>query len=191
MTTLTIIALFINTLALLVVIYQTRLTKSSLLATKESVDDAKRKRQLEILPKFNWVIQVKVDLEGWRENLQKAQRQLQNAVKEKDQNIFKVLAASKLKGPKDLGLNRFAYDNMPSWLREIWMAGAQYYYDAMSSLPYVWRKDEPDYNFANSWIEKKGTALQSISTLLGLLEDMIPTVMLNAPASLSDEDFLK
>ena len=66
----TLVAVFINTIALIVVIYQTRIAKQSLTTTKKSIDDAKIQRQLETLPKFTWVIEVQVQLEHWKKDLQ-------------------------------------------------------------------------------------------------------------------------
>lgn len=61
----TLVALLINTIALIVVIWQTCITKRSAILTKKSIDDAKTQRQLEVLPKLGWIIQVRVDLESW------------------------------------------------------------------------------------------------------------------------------
>ena len=81
---------------------------------------------------------------------------------------------------------------MPSWLRELWMSGAQYYYDAIAPLPYVYKDGKPNYNYAQSWIEERSEdSLRAISKLLEYLKDMVPPVILNTPASLSDKDFLR
>jgi len=131
----TLVALFINTIALIVVIYQTRIAKQSLTATKKSIDDAKTQRQLETLPKFTWVIKVQVQLEHWKKDLQEKKGLLQKGVDKKDDEMFQKASDTRIKSPKNLSLNRFLYDNMPAWLRELWMSGAQYYYDAIAPLP--------------------------------------------------------
>lgn len=185
-------ALLINTIALIVVIYQTRIARRSLTVTKKSIDDAKTQRQLEILPKFAWVIGVQVQLEHWKEDLQKKKDMLQKGVDKKDEDMFKKASDARIKSPKDLSLDRFLYDNMPSWLRELWMSGAQHYYNAIAPLPYVYKDATPDYSYAQIWIkERSEDSLRAISKLLEYLEDMIPPVILNTPASLSDKDFLK
>lgn len=190
--TATIIALIVNTFALLFVIYQIWLAKQSLNATRKSVDDAKTERQLEILPKFTWVIQVQVNLEGWKGDLHEKQEKLQLSLSKKDENILKELSNTSIKSSKDLKLNRFLYENMPSYLREIWMSGAQYYYNAMASMPYLWREDGgPQYSLAGSLKNRCIESENAIDILLGYIKDMVPPVILETPASLSDEDFLR
>ena len=188
----TLVAVFINTIALIVVIYQTRIAKQSLTATKKSIDDAKTQRQLETLPKFTWVIEVQVQLEHWKKDLQEKKNLLQKGVGEKNNEMFKEASDTRIKSPKDLSLNRFLYDNMPAWLRELWMSGAQYYYDAIAPLPYVYKDDRANYSYAESWIKERcEDSLQAISKLLEYLEDMVPSVILNTLASLSDKNFLR
>lgn len=187
----TLVALFINTIALIVVIYQTRIAKQSLTTTKKSIDDAKTQRQLEILPKSTWVIEVQVQLEYWKKDLKEKRDLLQKGVDEKNDEMFQKASDTRIKSPKDLSLNKFLYDNMPAYLRELWMSGAQYYYNAIAPLPYVYKDENPNYSYAESWIKERGEdSLQAISKLLEYLKDMIPSVILNTPASLSDEDFL-
>lgn len=188
----TLTALIINTIALIVVIYQTRIAKRSLTITKKSIDDAKTQRQLEILPKFTWVIEVQVKLESWKKDLQERKNILLKGVDKKNAEMVKKASDTRIKSPKDLSLNKFLYDNMPSWLRELWMSGAQYYYDAIAPLPYVYKDEKPNYDYAQSWLnERSEDSLQAISKLLEYLEDMVPPVILNTPASLSDKDFLR
>ncbi|MCK5604961.1 hypothetical protein KAR91_23930 [Candidatus Pacearchaeota archaeon] len=189
---LTVTALLINTIALLVVVWQTHISKQSLAVTKKSIDDAKTQRQLEILPKFTWVIRVQVKLEHWKKELEERKNILQNGVKKKNDELFKQASDTKIKSPKDLSLDRVLYNNMPSWLRELWISGAQYYYDAIAPLPYVYKDGKPNYDYAQSWIKNRSEdSIRALSKLLEYLEDMIPPVILNTPASLSDEDFLR
>jgi len=184
------IALFVNTIALIVVIYQTHIAKKSLAITKESIDDAKTQRQLEILPKFTWVIEVQVQLKCWKEDLQERKDTLQIGINEKNKEMFEKASAVRINSPRDLSLNKFLYDKVPSWLRELWMSGAQYYYNAIAPLPYVFKDKKPNYSYAKNWAEERGQdSLQAISKLLEYLEDMVPPVILNTPASLSDKDF--
>ena len=188
----TLVALFINTISLIVIIYQTHIAKQSLTNTKKSIDDAKTQRQLETLPKFTWVIEVQVQLEHWKKDLQEKRDLLQKGVDEKNDEMFQKASDTRIKSPKDLSLNRFLYDNMPAWLRELWMSGAKYYYDAIAPLPYVYKDEKSNYSYAKSWAKERcEDSLQAISKLLEYLEDMVPPVILSTPASLSDKDFLR
>ena len=184
-------ALIINTIALIVVICQTRIAKQALTITKQSIDESKTQRQLELLPKFTWVIEVQVKLEHWKKELEKKKEILQRGVKEKKDELFKQASDTRIKSPKDMSLNRVLYDNMPLWLCTLWISGAQYFYDAIAPLSYVYKDEKPNYDYAHSWInERCNDSIYAITKLLEYLEDMVPTVILNTPASLSDSSFL-
>lgn len=188
----TLVALLINTIALIVIIYQTHIARQSLATTKKSIDEAKTQRQLEALPKLTWVIEVQVQLEHWEKDLKEKRGLLQKGVNKINDEMFQKASDTRIKSPKDLSLNKVLYNNMPAWLRELWMSGAQYYYDAIAPLPYVYKDGKPNYSYAESWIKERcKDSLQAISKLLEYLKDMAPPVILNTPASLSDKDFLR
>jgi len=66
---LTIIAFVVNIIVLIIVIYQTWLSRKSLKAAIQTIDDTKNNRQLEMLPNFRWVIDVDVKLISWQKDL--------------------------------------------------------------------------------------------------------------------------
>ena len=81
-----------------------------------------------------------MQLEHWKKDLQEKRDLLQKGVDEKNDEMFQKASDTRIKSPKDLSLNRFLYDNMPAWLRELWISGAQYYYDAIAPLSYVYKE---------------------------------------------------
>lgn len=188
----TFIALFVNTVALLIVIFQTYLAKKTFYNDRQSVNRFKIQRQLEVLPKFTWVIEVQVALEYWSKDLEETHRKLKEAVEIKDQMMLRKLSKSHIRQAKDLALSNFLYDNMPPWLREIWMSGAKYYYNAIASRKLLWKEEGgPNYSLAKIIKEECEESKDSIDILLGYTKDMVPRVILNTPAKLSDEDFLR
>lgn len=188
----TIIAITINTLALLFVVYQTRLSKQALKTTRQSVDDARKQRQLEILPKFAWIMEVRGALENWKKDLETIQEKLKNVTAENNKKILKEMLETPVKKPKDLALSRSLYDNMPSWLREIWTSGAQYYYDAIVPVQNLKKTDESlSLNSIESLKSKCAESEKALVVLLSFIRDTVPSVIFNTPASLSNEDFLK
>ena len=188
----TLIVLMINTLALIFVICQTCLSKKSLHATKQSIDEAKRSRQLEVLPKFTWVIHVQGDLERWYKDLSNKKKQLEEAISINDVNALERISKESPRDPSEVGLSRFLYNNMPSWIREIWISGAQYYYDAASPLSFLWKDGKANFHYAEKWIQERGReSIEAISTLLDYLHDMVPLVILNTPAGIDEENFLR
>jgi len=87
---------------------------------------------------------VQVKLEHWKKDLQERKDKLQKVLNKKNVEIIKNASDTRIKSPKDLSLNKHLYDNMPSWLRELWMSDAQYYYEAIASLPYVYKDEKPN-----------------------------------------------
>ena len=186
-----IVALALNVAALGFVGYQTNLSRKSLDAAKQTIDDARRSRSLEILPRANWVIEVHWRLERWRSDLQKVGESLRAALKTKDDAILQEVAAGGLESPQGL-VSRFTYENAPDWLVTIMMTGVQYYYDCRAPTLYLWNaeKEQPNYGLAEMLLESSGESVEEISTLLGYIDDMVPATYLGSPASLSDEKFL-
>jgi hypothetical protein len=190
--TLTIAALIINTLALVFVVYQTWLAKKSFEAAKYSISREHMRRQLETLPKFNFVIQVEMDLTRWADDLNKKRKKLELSLKRKDGNILKELSNTETRTPKDIGLNKFPYENMPAYLRELWMSGVQYYFNAMVVMQCLWKEgDGPQFSLAEDLKYRCIESEDAIADLLGYLSNIVPPVILNTPASLSDNDFLR
>jgi hypothetical protein len=186
----TFVALLINTGALIFVIIQTCMTRQSVILTKQSIDDAKTQRQLEVLPKFRWIIQVRTSLETWGKDLQKRINVLKDGIREKNDKKLIMASHTKIKGPEDLSLSKYSYENMPSWLGELWVSGAQYYYNAIAPLASMCNGDKPNYAFAESWVNERGNdSLRAILQLMKYFDDMVPVVILNMPASISDDKF--
>ncbi len=185
------ITLIINTAALLFVIYQTWLANQSLAATRKSIDDAKIQRQLEVLPEAFYVIHVRVNLENWKKDLIEKRDKLELAIKNNDDDILRELSEIHIKNPGDLDLSRFLFDKMPAWLGQIWISGAQYYYNATASFQELWGRGGGQYSLAKALIVQCVESEKSISVLLGYIKDMVPFVILDTPASLSNDKFFR
>jgi len=188
----TIITPVITVITLLYVIYQTRLANQSLMATRKSIDDAKTQRQLEILPKSFYVIHVRVNLENWKKDLEEKRARLELAITNNDESILKELSEMYIKNPKDLDLSRFLFDKMPAWLGQIWISGAQYYYNAVASFQELWKENGGNYySLAETLVDQCVESEKSIDILLGYIKDMVPFVILNTPARLSSDKFFR
>ena len=184
-------ALLLNVVALGFVGYQTYLSRKSLDAAKQVIDDARRSRALEILPRANWVIEVHWRLERWRTDLEQVNESLTTALKKRDGTILQEVAAGGLESPESL-VPRFVYEHAPDWLVTILMTGVQYYYDCRAPTISLWdaEKKQPDYGLAEMLLGRCGGCVEALSTLLGYIDDMVPATYLNSPASLGDEKFL-
>jgi len=73
---LTIIALGLNFVALCIVAYQTYLNRKSLILTKESIDEDRKTRQMELLPRAHFIFEVQYHLKSWLEDIEQTTRAL-------------------------------------------------------------------------------------------------------------------
>lgn len=186
----TIVALLLNAGALGVVAYQTSLTRKSLIATDRAVGLSVKTIQVEMLPNANWVITVRVSLEGWRADLQETAAACRDALEGRDSAQVKALAGRGLMSPRGL-VKRYSAEHMPSWLSTIWLAAAQYYYNAKSAQPYLWRADEdgPDFRIVPDFVTRCEHSIRGLDGLLELIGDVVPDVYSESPASLNDDRF--
>lgn len=184
-------ALVLNAVALLFAGYQTLLTRKSLTSTDRALELSLRATQVEVLPEAGWVIQVQVDFDRWIEDLEWAKRTSREAREALDSKKLKAVANRGLTSPKGL-VRRYPYEQMPEWLGTIWMAGAQYYYDATAPQRELWnhREDSPWFDFVDDMADRFDRSLWGIRELQQIIHDMVPSAYLEAPASLSDDRFL-
>lgn len=188
----TIITLLLNTVALFIVIYQTYLSKKALEMSNDSFKNAINEKQLEALPQYTWIIHVQIFLDKWHQDLTKKREILINAVKFKDDKALERLSLRATKSPKDLLIDRESYEVMPEWLRVIWMSGAQHYYNAAPSFSYLWDKEKgASFSLAKTLDTVCADSLRSISELKYYINNLVPHAILDTPAKLSDNDFLK
>lgn len=187
----TIVALGLNAAALWVLVYQTRLTGKSLRATERSMKLSIKTMQVEMLPSAGWAIKVRADLEMWIADLQDAIQKCKAASGKHDVDLMKALARSGLGSPHGL-VSRYGSEHAPRWLSTIWLAVAQYYYDAKAPQTDLWNatKDAPLFNFVSDFVRRCEDSVRGLQQLLGLIDDVVPDVYLNCPASVNDDRFL-
>ena len=187
----TIAALVLNAVALGVVAYQTWLTRKSLRTTNRSLELSIKTMQVEMLPNANWVIRVRVDLERWIADLQKVVEECKAASKKRDADRIKAIADGGLRSPRGL-VSGFGTKQAPSWLTTIWLAGAQYYYDAKAPQTSLWKAstDTPWFDFVPDFIIRCEDSRRGLQQLLRLIDDVVPEVYLNSPASVNGDKFL-
>lgn len=188
---LTITALFLNFVALIIVTIQTIYTRRSLNAARKSIEATRKARELEILPRANFIIKVQTDLERWKKDLLETTGALEKAIRDKDSDLFREIANRSITSAKGL-VDRYMYEKSPQWLSVIWVTGAQYYYDAKAPQRDLWNTetDEPNFSFGPDMISRFKESTAQIVKLISYINDIVPKVYLESPASLSDEDFL-
>ena len=186
-----IVAVSLSIVALGIASYQMYLSRKSVDAARQTLDNERRARVIEILPRARWVIQVQWHLERWRGDLQKVGESLTTALKKREDSMLQEVAEGGLKSPKGL-VPRFVYEHAPDWLATILMTGAQYYYHCRAPTISLWdpEKGQPDYGLAEMLLQRCEECVKEISTLLGYIDVMVPATYLNSPASIAEEKFL-
>ena len=180
-------------IALAIAIYQSVLARRSLEAAKKSIDEDKRARQLSIVPKMSWVIEVQMRIDAWLIDLNKIRSETKRAVMERNEDLLKKIATKAIVNPVDIPLriDKFVYENMPDHLVLIMMSGAQYYYDAVSPTHSLWTKEKGGWwEYANSIDERYIDSINALEELKRLISEMVPAVLLETPASIDDRKFI-
>jgi|GEM_PF-2352309 hypothetical protein len=188
---LTIAVLVLNLIALCVVAYQTYLNRRSLTLAKESIDEDRMTRQIELLPRAQFFFEVEHHLKKWIEDIEKTTDTLQDAINDKDIGLLKEISEKALKSPQGL-VDKFFYDRGPRWLWEIWLASAQYYYDFNVSLIKFWDDDkkEPFWDQAPDLIDRGEEYSQHILNLLEYISHAVPESYTAAPNRINNSKFL-
>jgi hypothetical protein len=190
--------LIVGVITLIVVVVQTWLVKRSLdasvmsvVAAQKSIDDSRTQRQLAALPEMHLVLEVQTALEMWRKDLAKLAASLEAALAGHDKNLIAQLASSaRIKSVKDLGLSDSLRALLPVWLRTLWMSGAQHYYAAAGiTHSLIDKNGQSSFPLAKAALEACSDSTHAIDSLIGMISDMIPEVILETPASISDRDF--
>ena len=185
------ITTIISLTALIITIRQLILARHSLDATKKSIDEDKRSRQLSTIPKMSWVIEVQMRLDRWSNQLEEVKALIIDSENKREGNILKEIVSTIPKHPNGIGIDAFVYKNMPDPLREIMMSGAQYFYNAISPATHLWSKESgPNWIYAHSIQERLDESIHALKKLRVLIDDLVPSVMLETPASIDENDFI-
>lgn len=184
------IPIVIAVIALGVSVYQGYLSREALKLASKSINDDRKSRQISNLPELSWAITVEVKIDGWITTLSAIKNETIIASEKNDIELLKKVAGKALLKPSAVYINTFEYEKMPSALREILISGAQYYYNAMSPVVALWSKDQPNWSYARSIIERYDESLLALNELKNLISDIVPQVIMNTPASIREEDFL-
>ena len=96
-----------------------------------------------------------------------------------------------MKNPSGL-VHRVTYEKGPTWLSEIWLAGAQYYYSYQAPLNDVWieREQRPFWELASDIIKRGDEYSYHLKNLLSYIDHAVPESYAEAPARISDTEFL-
>lgn len=174
-----------------IAIYQSILSRKSLDAAAKTIENDTKARQLAVLPKFTWVIEVQVILDRWIEDLERIKSQTVEAVRNRDINLLAKVTVHLPAAPDKVGVRSHLHRNLPEALREILMSGAQYYYDATAPAKHLWNHENgANWSLAESIHDRYDDSLRALKKLKGLISDMVPEVILNTPASIREGDFV-
>ena len=187
-----IITFFITLAAIGIAIWQSVLARKSLDIAKQAIDDETKIHQLSALPKLSEIISVQTQINYWIENLKTNIEKMSGALKSKDKTIIEQIVLKAPRQPKDVILHKMIYDGAPENLKQIFMSGAQYTYNAFTSNYYLLNGNgEPKWDLVSEVIKSHKNSLYYVEELKKLILNMVPDVILNSPASINNNEFLK
>lgn len=174
-------------------IWQSVLARRALQLAQEAIADDIKARQLSMLPEMSGVILVQMHINRWIERLEKIERGIIGADKEKNNELLEKIANSGLKSPRDVGVDKFFYEKMTPALKEILMSAAQYYYNTECIVRFLRPNPEnrDDWNFIPPFLERSADSLAALKKLKGLISDLVPGIILHTPASINSDEFLE
>jgi len=188
---LTVIALVVNTIALILVIVQTNATKKGVEYSKLSFEKDIKIRSVSMLPKANYIIHVVIKLEEWMKTLRELENELKIAIQEANMENFHVISEKYHTLPQNL-VSRIYYEDSPDWLSEIYMSSAKHYYNVMSTASGLNRRthDDTRMSIANDVMDRIIESKTHIMILKSFVDTAIPESYLSTPDSMRDDSFL-
>lgn len=183
-------ALLISILTLIIVLYQTNLSRKSLEFSHESVNLMIKARYLEMLPKAGFVLTVKTRLEEWLNDLNTMKTKINQYLLAPNNQKLQELSKLGRSSPRGL-VTKFSDGSCPAWVSQIWIAGAQYYYNSACMFPNLWDNDsnKPRHQVDTTCIDRIDKSIHGIEELLKIILNVLPDSYLNSPAAISDNDF--
>jgi len=130
MTVITYIVLIVNTIALIVVAWQTYLTKKSFDITYKSFKNHERIQQLNTIPSSGNICYVRIKFDQWIKNCEKVIVLIKDVSKNNtircNKELYKEVEAI------NRGIvKRYYSEKSPDWLSELLISGASHYYNSM------------------------------------------------------------
>lgn len=117
------VALFVALVALCVSVYQAVVGQRSLEASQRAIKHSLRSNHLTLLPKANFVIYLRMKLEGWIKHLEHATQQMHRAAATEDPHLLVALSEGSPQSAQDL-IDRSMYKLSPEWLQVLLICGA-------------------------------------------------------------------
>jgi len=189
---LTFLALLTNTLALWFVVCQTSLTRKAVDLSRESIDNDRKVRQMELLPEANFVIHVQVKFRLWIEEIDGIGQELSAAIKTGDANRIREVSAKARKELSGL-VHKWQYEHGPKWLGEIYVAGAQYYHEFQLVLGNDGQPHNNDF-----WLDVAPDILGSceessyhLKQLREYIDWVVPSSFAHCPDTVTKADLLR
>lgn len=184
----------INFLALVVVIWQTYLTRKSIQIGQDNLLEAQKASLISNLPRAYSIIHVQNCLEGWKKDLELLtdnEKKLRDMI---DSNRTDIQFEPQYWFGQAKGLiDKNSYAFLPEWLKEIHVVGAQYYYEAMCLVDYIRdssKEKDKRIDLVKEVVSRAEEGVFRITEILKFIDLLIPRWYLESPASLQESDFV-
>lgn len=184
----------LNLLALGFVAWQVCLTRKSVLLAQKGLTEAQQTKEIQNLPQVNYLLNVKIRLEGWMADLQ-----LIIDHKEKIRASIRANEGIEMKTSHWFGeakglVDKWLYDHLPKWLQIMLVTAAQYYYEGMCLAQDTFSPEKTQSSrlfMFDEMLDRANTGFNAIKSMLAYINATLPKWYLESPASLQDEDFMK
>jgi len=181
-------ALIFSLVTLIYAIRQTKIAQRGVELTRKTIEQADTNRQIELLPKHSWIIHVHVRFESWIKDIQRNNKILNESIENNDLTLL-VKLKSNITEAKQLNLRGFEKE-MPEWLLELYLSGAQYYFAGIGKIGIAVKYNSlSKIDHVQHYLHECNSDLIALMELKKLLDGMIPKVIINTPASLSSNEF--
>lgn len=183
------ITLFVAVFSIGVALWQVWLARKALDDAKKSIENSTMNRQLEALPELISIIEVKLAIEHWITSLDSAIQVLESS---EDRIKLEALYKKGQSPPNSVGYHPSEFDRMPYWLKRIWLSGAQYFYNATAAMVGIYASNNTlQSSYLSQIVERCKDSLKALNELRGFIDEMVPRVILNTPASIRDGEFFE
>ena len=116
---------------------------------------------------------------------------MKKVLETQDPHLLPQLERFGLETPANM-IDKFMFEKGPDWLSTLLVSAAKYHYDTACNFKYLsnHKDDKAGFSFTTVMINRCRDSIYAIKVILGYVDDMIPAVILNCPASINDDQFL-
>lgn len=177
--------------ALLVSMAALFISLKSLRVSWLSLEKTRRQEHISFLPRMHFIIYARCRMQEWLKTLSEAEMIMKRVLDNQDPHLLPQLGRLGLDTPANL-IEKAMVELGPDWLSTLLYSAAQYHYSTVGNLNFLsqYADDKTCFRATTDIISRCRDSIFAIKEIQACLEDMIPDVILECPASIDSEKFL-